>query len=84
MEARVTEYMQQLLFFFLVLFYFTFSYHSGGGSGRTPDQGEGFIGIHRGVHGVWNNSASDLDPSIYDWRNPMLQVQVVDLKTLCG
>ena len=43
---------------------------------RTPDKGEGIIGVHRGVHGVWNDEQSDLDPSIYDWRNPMLEINV--------
>ena len=46
-----------------------------GGDQRTPE-GEGIIGIHRGVHGVWNGQPTDLDPSIYDWRNPMLQILV--------
>jgi Spondin_N len=33
------------------------------------DKGEGFIHVHRGVHGV-----GDLEASVYDWRNPMLRV----------
>ena len=40
------------------------------------DEGEGIIGVHRGVHGVWDGKKSDLDPSIYDWRNPMLSITV--------
>ena len=35
------------------------------------DNGEGFIHVHRGIHGI-----GDLDASIYDWRNPMLQLQI--------
>ena len=42
----------------------------------TPGQGEGYVQIHRGVHGEWNFNPTDLDPSIYDWRNPMLQIIV--------
>ena len=38
---------------------------------HTNDDGEGFIHVHRGVHGI-----GDLDASIYDWRNPMLQLQI--------
>ena len=38
---------------------------------HTDDDGEGFIHVHRGVHGI-----GDLDASIYDWRNPMLQIQI--------
>ena len=43
---------------------------------RTEGAGEGYVAVHRGVHGVWNDSPSDLDPSVYDWRNPMLQIIV--------
>ena len=43
---------------------------------RTPGEGEGPIGIHRGVHGQWMGEESDLDPSIYDWRNDMLLITV--------
>lgn len=34
------------------------------------DQGEGFVHIHRGMHGI-----GDLDAAEYDWRNPMLRVE---------
>ena len=34
------------------------------------DDGEGFVHVHRGMHGV-----GDLDAAEYDWRNPMLRVQ---------
>jgi len=46
---------------------------------RTPGEGEGVVGIHRGVHGVWNGLETDLDPSLYDWRNPMLQIIVKEV-----
>lgn len=32
---------------------------------------EGYVHIHRGIHGV-----GDLDPSVYDWRNPVAKVTV--------
>jgi hypothetical protein len=34
------------------------------------DNGEGFVHIHRGMHGI-----GDLDASVYDWRNPMLRIE---------
>jgi hypothetical protein len=34
------------------------------------DDGEGFVHVHRGMHGV-----GDLAASVYDWRNPMLRVE---------
>jgi hypothetical protein len=33
--------------------------------------GEGVVHVSRGVHGI-----EDLDASIYDWRNPMMLVNV--------
>lgn len=33
--------------------------------------GEGFVHIHRGIHGIGN-----LDASIWDWRNPVAQVTI--------
>lgn len=44
-----------------------------GGSGApgTGPEGEGFVHIHRGVHGI-----GDLDESVYDWRNPVAKVTV--------
>ena len=32
--------------------------------------GEGFIHVHRGVHGI-----ADLADNVYDWRNPMLRLK---------
>ena len=33
--------------------------------------GEGYIHIHRGIHGV-----GDLDESVSDWRNPVLKIEI--------
>jgi hypothetical protein len=33
--------------------------------------GEGFVHVHAGIHGI-----GDLDPAVYDWRNPMAVVTV--------
>lgn len=41
---------------------------------HTDDDGEGYVHVHRGMHGI-----GDLDASIYDWRNPMLQIQIARL-----
>mmetsp|Transcript_22417 Transcript_22417/g.52866 ORF Transcript_22417/g.52866 Transcript_22417/m.52866 type:complete len:286 (-) Transcript_22417:105-962(-) len=35
--------------------------------------GEGFVHVHRGFHGVGRNG---LEPVQYDWRNPMMRVSV--------
>jgi Spondin_N len=35
------------------------------------DAGEGFVHIHRGIHGH-----GDIDASTYDWRNPIMQLQI--------
>ncbi|CAH1386164.1 Spondin domain-containing protein [Candidatus Nitrotoga sp. M5] len=43
-----------------------------GGEGFSPnDVGEGFMHIHNGIHGI-----GDLDPAIYDWRNPAAQIVI--------
>ena len=41
-----------------------------GGLERSGN-GEGFVHIHRGVHGI-----ADLTQSVYDWRNPMARITV--------
>ena len=44
-----------------------------GGTGVSPEQnGEGFVHIHRGIHGI-----GDLGASEYDWRNPVARVEIV-------
>jgi hypothetical protein len=43
-----------------------------GGEGISPAVGgEGFVHIHAGIHGV-----GDLQPSEYDWRNPVARITV--------
>ncbi len=43
-----------------------------GGAGPSPDvDGEGFVHIHRGIHGI-----ADLAADKYDWRNPVVKVKV--------
>lgn len=37
----------------------------GGTPGSPEDDGEGFVHVHAGIHGV-----GDLPPENYDWRNP--------------
>ena len=45
-----------------------------GGAGPSPDdEGEGFIHIHNGVHGV---GSMELDPAEYDWRNPVASIRI--------
>jgi Spondin_N len=43
----------------------------GSGGGAKVNGGEGFVHVHRGVHGVGN-----LQPSSRDWRNPVAKVTV--------
>jgi len=42
---------------------------------QADGNGEGFVHVHRGVHGI-----SDLDESVTDWRNPMVRVQMKRIK----
>ncbi len=42
-----------------------------GGEGFSSVDGEGFIHIHRGMHGI-----GDLAASEYDWRNPVAKVTI--------
>jgi hypothetical protein len=47
-----------------------------GGEGTSPHAGgEGFVHISRGIHGN-----GDLDPAIYDWRNPVARITVRRVK----
>ena len=42
------------------------------GEGVSPDAGgEGFVHIHAGIHGI-----GSLEPSEYDWRNPVARITV--------
>ncbi|MBT5047473.1 MAG: hypothetical protein HOM58_03140 [Rhodospirillaceae bacterium] len=42
-----------------------------GDPGVDNGDGEGFIHIHRGVHG-----GVDLDPATHDWRNPVVEITI--------
>jgi hypothetical protein len=43
-----------------------------GGQGYSPnDDGEGFVHIHNGVHGI-----GDLVPATMDWRNPVARIVI--------
>lgn len=45
-----------------------------GGAGPSPGENpddEGYVHIHRGIHGV-----GDLRPAVYDWRNPVVRITV--------
>jgi hypothetical protein len=37
------------------------------------DEGEGFIHIHNGIHGIGD---PELDPAEYDWRNPVAAITI--------
>lgn len=36
-----------------------------------PGAGEGYVHVHTGIHGI-----ADLEPSIWDWRNPVAKITV--------
>lgn len=42
-----------------------------GGEGSSEADGEGYVHVSGGVHGI-----ADLDPAEYDWRNPVARVRV--------
>jgi hypothetical protein len=43
-----------------------------GGAGGSPGVGgEGYVHIHGGIHGI-----GGLDPSLYDWRNPVAEITI--------
>ena len=42
-----------------------------GVSAPDPTSDEGFVHIHRGIHGI-----GDLDESVYDWRNPVADIVI--------
>jgi len=44
---------------------------SGPGAGGHPGNGEGFVHIHAGIHGI-----GDLKADVRDWRNPVAQVTI--------
>ena len=42
-----------------------------GGAGISDEDGEGFVHISPGIHGI-----GDLEPASYDWRNPVARITV--------
>ena len=47
------------------------------GNIADPDDGEGFVFTQEGIHGQAGGVAtSDLDPSQYDWRNPVAYIVI--------
>ena len=45
-----------------------------GGAGPSPGvnpDDEGYVHVHRGIHGV-----GDLNPAVFDWRNPVARITV--------
>ena len=49
-----------------------------GGAGSSPGENpgdEGYVHIHRGIHGV-----GELSPSVYDWRNPVAKITVTRIR----
>lgn len=49
-----------------------------GGAGPSPGVNpadEGYVHVHRGIHGV-----GDLSPSVYDWRNPVAKITITRVR----
>lgn len=49
-----------------------------GGAGPSPGENpedEGYVHIHRGIHGV-----GDLNASVYDWRNPVAKITITRVR----
>lgn len=44
---------------------------AGPGGGGAPGEGEGFVHIHAGMHGI-----GDMDASERDWRNPVAEITI--------
>ena len=42
-----------------------------GGEGLSAEDGEGYVHVHAGIHGI-----GDLAPSDYDWRNPVARIRI--------
>lgn len=43
-----------------------------GGAGPSPEEdGEGYVHINRGIHGI-----GDLAADVYDWRNPVARISI--------
>lgn len=47
-----------------------------GGAGPSPEEdGEGYVHINRGIHGI-----GDLAADVYDWRNPVAKITITRKK----
>ena len=42
-----------------------------GGGALSEEDGEGFVHVSNGVHGI-----GDLDPAVFDWRNPIARISI--------
>jgi hypothetical protein len=42
-----------------------------GGAALSDEDGEGFVHVSNGIHG-----GADLDPTVFDWRNPIARVSI--------
>ncbi len=55
-----------------------------GGEGLSPDtDGEEYVHIHRGMHGIGNStdaSVTFLAEDVYDWRNPVAKITITRMK----
>ena len=41
------------------------------GEGVSADDGEGFVHIHSGIHGI-----GDIEPAVYDWNDPVAKIVI--------
>ena len=46
-----------------------------GGAGLSPEDGEGYVHVHPGTHGM-----ADLSRASYDWRNPIAIVTITRIR----
>ena len=47
---------------------------AGPSPGENPDD-EGYVHVHRGIHGI-----GDLTASVYDWRNPVVKIRITRVR----
>ncbi len=52
------------------------------GEGRSDldDSIEGYVHIHRGIHGPSGTFVSDLAADVYDWRNPVAKITITRIR----
>lgn len=52
-----------------------------GGDAFSAEDGEGYVHIHRGIHGIKNIHGNvDLPADTYDWRNPVAKITIIRTK----